>query len=176
MSAILRRRVNLGPVMHESRLLRRGLQALPCRPSRKSRGLRHSTGRPSSVCSDTCQFEKRDEVKKTYRCDICPQREAICCTFFERKMVGIQGSDLATIIACLVGVLVVHIVWDADFCKDARVDAHVLGTFFSDRPELVREAVSYRILTNFDGESGCEVFAAQHAEYVDVPHAVPVSN
>jgi hypothetical protein len=91
-------------------------------------------------------------------------------------MVGIQGSDLATIVAGLVGVLVVHVVWDADLCKDTRMDAHVLGTFFSNCPELMGEAVSYRILTNLDGESWCEILASQHAEHVDVPHAVPVSN
>jgi hypothetical protein len=91
-------------------------------------------------------------------------------------MVGIQGSDLATIVAGLVGVLVVHVVWDADLCKDTRMDAHVLGTFFSNCPELMGEAVSYRILTNLDSESWCEILASQHAEHVDVPHAVPVSS
>jgi hypothetical protein len=95
--------------------------------------------------------------------------------FLEREVVGIQGSDLAAVVARLVGVLVVHIIWYTNFCKDARMDTHVLGTFFSDRTQLVGETVSYSSLTDLDGKGWCKILASQHAEDVDVPHAVPVS-
>lgn len=85
-----------------------------------------------------------------YGCHVDPEGESVGATALEGKVIGVHGEGLAGVVAGLVGVLVVHVVGNADFGEDARVGAHVVDAFFSDRCELVSQAVSDGGFAYFD--------------------------
>lgn len=91
-------------------------------------------------------------------------------------MVGVQGGDLAAVVAGLVCVLVVHVVWDAYLGEDAWVDARILCAFVANGFELMGEAISNGGFADFDGEGWSEVFSAEDAEDVDIPDTIPVAD
>ena len=89
---------------------------------------------------------------QTYICNICPQCETVSFTVFKGEMVRIQRCYLTAVVASLVRVFIVHVIWNADLCEDARMNSHVLCTLVADCLELVREAVPDSILSNLDSE------------------------
>jgi hypothetical protein len=89
-------------------------------------------------------------------------------------VVRIQRCYLAAVVACLVRVLVVHVVWNADLGENARMNSRVLCTLVSNCLELMREAVSDGILSDLDRKRWCQILPSQNTKYVDVPYTVPV--
>jgi len=96
----------------------------------------------------------------TYSRYIGPQCESIGSTLFEGKVIGIQSGNLATVVTRLVCVLVVHVVRNAYFREQTRMNAQVVGPFFTDSSKLMREAVSYGIFSNLNSKCWRKVFAS----------------
>jgi hypothetical protein len=74
-------------------------------------------------------------------------------------MVGIHCTYLASIIAGFVGVLIIQVIWYANFGINQWVTAHILETLITEKAKLVSDAVSNGGLSYFDGKSRSPVFA-----------------
>lgn len=88
-------------------------------------------------------------------------------------MICVHSQRLTGVVTSLVGILVIHVVRDANLCKHARMVAHILQTFLTDRFELFSQAIPDGSRTNFDGECRREVFPPQDSKYIDVVEAIP---
>jgi hypothetical protein len=73
-------------------------------------------------------------------------------------MVRVQRSNLARVIPSLVGVLLIHVVWDSDLREDTWSQSHVVHALLSYAFELVSEAVTYGGFSNLDCERWRVIF------------------
>lgn len=88
-------------------------------------------------------------------------------------MISIHSTGLATVVACLVGILVIHVIGDSDFCKQQWMVAHVIQTFITEELELISQAVSNCSLSNLDSKGRGPVLAPKNTNHIDIIKTIP---
>lgn len=76
---------------------------------------RRSNDLPNDEYSRTGQHAFRiPKLSSTYDGDVNPERETVTTAAFDCKMIGVHSSDLTGIVSGLIGILVIHVVWDTN--------------------------------------------------------------
>jgi hypothetical protein len=90
-------------------------------------------------------------------------------------MICVHSATLATIIAGLVGVFVVHVIGDPNFREYHWMIAHVTSTFLAKEFELVTQTIANSGLANLDRKGRGEVLAPENANDIYIVESVPAA-
>lgn len=90
-------------------------------------------------------------------------------------MIGIHSTRLATIIASLVRMFVIHIIRNSDLRQNKWMITHVVETFLSQELQLIAQAIPDCGLSNLNCKSRRKILATKNTNYIDVIDPVPAA-
>lgn len=116
---------------------------------------------------------EKERQRDNYLCGIYPKSIAIGSTTFQRKVIGIHGTSLASVVASLVSVFFIHVIGNPDLRKHHWVIAHVVPAFFAEELELVPQTVSDSRLANLERECRGKVLAPKDTNDIYIVESIP---